>query len=140
MNFLPTLRELVRTYQAFETYSGTNIRSLGLTPTMFDIIATLGNQPPMSYKTLGEKTLISKSSLTGVVTRMVEKGFLSLIDNPDDGRIQLIQLTDKGVDAFDQTFSQHIDHLNVAFSKLSEDELQSVLESLKKLHTVFSKT
>ena len=46
-SFLPTLRELVRAYQAFEMYSCAHIRTLDLTPSQFDIIATLGNTPGM---------------------------------------------------------------------------------------------
>ena len=55
--FLPMLRELARCYQAFEAYSGAHVRSLGLTPSQFDIVATLGNTPGLSFKELGEKTL-----------------------------------------------------------------------------------
>ena len=102
MNFLPTLKELVRTYQAFEDYSAPHLRSLGLTPVQFDVIATLGNQPPMTFKQLGEKTLISKSSLTGVIDRMSQKGMLSLFENEADARSQKIQLTLKGQKIFDK--------------------------------------
>ena len=137
MNFLPALRELVRTYQSFEYYSGKHIRSLGLTPTMFDIIATLGNQPPMTYKTLGGKTLISKSSLSGVITRMVRKGYLKLSKNPDDGRSQLIELTKNGEKVFNFIFPEHMSHLSNAFSKLNDKELDNILLNLKKLHSVF---
>jgi DNA-binding MarR family transcriptional regulator len=64
------LRELARCYQAFEAHSGAHVRSLGLTPAQFDIVATLGNTPGMSFKELGEKTLITKGTLTGVVDRL----------------------------------------------------------------------
>ena len=50
--FLPTVQALVQCYQAFEAYSAVHIRSLGLTPPQFDIIATLGNtsgMPPPSW-------------------------------------------------------------------------------------------
>jgi DNA-binding MarR family transcriptional regulator len=68
--FLPMLRELARCYQAFESYSGLHIRSLDLTPSQFDIVATLGNTAGMSFKELGVKTLITKGTLTGVVYRL----------------------------------------------------------------------
>jgi hypothetical protein len=51
-SFLPMLRESVRGYQAFEQYSSSHIRGIGLTPSQFDIIATLG----MTFKELYEKT------------------------------------------------------------------------------------
>ncbi|HRK57367.1 MAG TPA: MarR family winged helix-turn-helix transcriptional regulator, partial [Burkholderiaceae bacterium] len=62
--FLATVRELVRCYQAFEHYSDQQIRRFGLTPPQFDLIATLGNTAGLSPKVLGEKTLITKGTLT----------------------------------------------------------------------------
>jgi len=73
VNFLPTLRELVLAYQAFEHFSAPHIKSLGLTMTQFDVIATLGNQPAMTCKDLGEKTLVTKGTLTGVLERLEDK-------------------------------------------------------------------
>ena len=71
--FLPSLRELVRCYQTFSAYSAAHLRTLGLTPPQFDIVATLGNTPGMTPKEVGEKTLITKGTLTGVVDRLAAK-------------------------------------------------------------------
>ena len=68
------VRELVRTYQAFEQLSSSRIRSHGLTPPQFDVIATLGNTPGMSCKELSSRTLITKGTLTGVLDRLLEIG------------------------------------------------------------------
>lgn len=137
MNFLPTLKELVRTYQAFEDYSAPHIRSLGLTPVQFDVIATLGNQPSMTFKELGEKTLISKSSLTGVIERMAQKGMLDLFENAADARSQKIQLTTKGQKIFDQVFIAHLQYLGSAFDTLSDAQLKDIKASLEKLKAIF---
>ena len=48
VEFLPTVQALVQAYQAFESHSGAHIRSLGLTPPQFDIVATLGNTAGMT--------------------------------------------------------------------------------------------
>ena len=91
--FLPLMRELVRCYQAFEQYSAAHIRELGLTPAQFDVIATLGNTEGMTFKELGEKTLITKGTLTGVVDRLVEKGLVTRKDHPCDARCFKVVLT-----------------------------------------------
>lgn len=137
MNFLPVLRSLAKTYQAFESYSIPHIRSLGLTSVQFDVIATLANQPPMTYKELGEKTLISKSSLTGVIERMAQKGWLSLLANQADGRSQKIKLTAKGQKLFEKTFPTHLSHLDQAFSQLSNEQMTEIQQSLNTLQSIF---
>jgi len=137
MDFLPVIKELARAYQEFEGYSSTHIRGLGLLPVQFDVIATLANQPPMTFKCLGERTLISKSSLTGVVERMIQKGFVVSLLNPEDARSNLLMLTPKGQEVFEQVFPEHLKHLEKAFQKLSRKQIKEVEESLKTLRTIF---
>lgn len=137
MDFLPVLRKLVVTYQAFEQYSSAHMKSLGLTMTQFDLIATLGNQPPMTCKVLGEKTLTTKGTLTGVLERLEEKGVIFREINREDGRSQLISLTKKGQQIFDKSFPEHMAHLQKAFGQLNKRELDELSKSLEKLKKVF---
>jgi len=138
MNFISTIKELARTYQAFEGYSSPHVRSLGLTPVQFDVIVTLANQPPMTYKELGEKTLISKSSLTGVVERIVQKGFIEILLNREDARSQNLRLSTKGQKVFDKVFPQHMRHLEIAFNRLSKSQLKEIEASLQTLKSIFT--
>ncbi|MDP3620503.1 MAG: MarR family transcriptional regulator [Polynucleobacter sp.] len=126
------------TYQAFEHYSAAHVKSLGLTMTQFDVIATLGNQPPMSCKDLGNKTLVSKGTLTGVLERLEEKGYVSRGSNPEDARSQLVCLTKSGQKLFEKVFPLHMEFLGKAFSKLSAAELAQLRTSLGALKAVFN--
>ncbi len=138
MNFLPALRNLVSAYQAFERYSAPDVKAMGLTTTQFDVIATLGNQPPMTCKELGEKTLVTKGTLTGVLERLEAKGILERKLNPEDARSQMIGLTKEGQVLFEKVFPAHLQHLEKAFSKLSEKELVEVTESLQAINHIFT--
>ena len=137
MNFLPSLRNLVSSYQAFERYSAPHIKGLGLTLTQFDVLATLGNQPPMSCKQLGEKTLVTKGTLTGVLERLEVKGLIQRQSNAEDARSQLIGLTQDGQALFEKVFPVHLEYLNQAFKKLSPEQLNQLEESLKLLKDIF---
>lgn len=137
MNFLPALRNLVSAYQAFERYSAPDVKAMGLTTTQFDVIATLGNQPPMTCKELGEKTLVTKGTLTGVLERLEVKGVLERKLNPVDARSQMIGLTQHGQALFEKVFPAHLKHLDKAFSKLSETELSDVTKSLQLINRIF---
>ncbi len=138
MNFLPTLRNLVSAYQSFERYSAPDVKAMGLTTTQFDVIATLGNQPPMTCKDLGEKTLVTKGTLTGVLERLEAKGILERKLNPEDARSQMIGLTQAGQALFEKVFPAHLQHLENAFSKLSDKELAEVTKSLQVINDIFT--
>ncbi len=136
--FLPLLRELASTYQAFEVYSSAHIRALNLTPPQFDIVATLGNTPGMSPKELGEKTLITKGTLTGVVDRLADKGLVRRTASPSDGRSQIVQLTAAGKKLFARIFPAHLSHMERAFAQLSPEELAGMAASLRRLREAFT--
>lgn len=137
MEFLPLLRELAATYQAFENASSSHIRTSGLTPAQFDVIATLGNQPPMTCNELGQKTLITKGTLTGVLDRMAGKGLVRREANDDDGRSFRIALTAEGKELFDRVFPEHIACLKPLFDKLGQEKIGQIRESLVALRKAF---
>lgn len=135
--FLPTVQALVQCYQAFEAYSAAHIRALGLTPPQFDIIATLGNTPGMTATDLGEKTLITKGTLTGVVDRLVERGWVERAAHGSDRRCQIIRLTQAGEALFAQVFPAHLAHLTACFAGSSEPEHKRWQTTLRALEQVF---
>lgn len=137
MNYLSLIKELVSTYQAFENFSTKHVKELGLTATQFDIIATLGNQPPMTCKELGEKTLILKGTMTGVLERLEVKELIVKIPNMDDGRSYKIGLTKSGERLFKKVFPEHLSYLEKAFEKLSQKDLELAMTSLRNIKEVF---
>lgn len=137
-NFLPVMYELVRAYQAFDSYSAAHIRLLGLTAPQFDILATLGNTEGMSFKDLGEKTLITKGTLTGVVDRLEAKELVRRVASPSDGRSQFVQLTKAGESMFAKVFPAHLNYLESVFSSFSPQEMNNAEAVLKHLKEAFS--
>ncbi len=131
--WLPLMRELVRTYQAFATRSGRGVARLGLTAAQFDVIATLGNTPGMTFKALGERALITKGALTGIIDRMEEKGLVRRVASKEDRRSILAQLTAKGQALFEKAFPAHIGYLRERFLRLSEKDRAELVRLLKKL-------
>ncbi len=137
MNHLLLIKELVQAYQAFENHSVSHIKEMGLTMTQFDIVATLGNQPPMTCKELGNKTLVSKGTMTGVLERLEAKGLIDKFPNTEDGRSYKIGLTKAGEKLFKRVFPEHIEYLGKAFGKLSKNELEQAVTVLRNIKAIF---
>jgi MarR family transcriptional regulator, 2-MHQ and catechol-resistance regulon repressor len=135
-SFLPMLRELGRCYQAFEQYSSAHVRAMGLTPSQFDIIAALGDTPGMTFKELGEKTLITKGTLTGVVDRLEGKGLVKRVALPQDGRCSVVKLTRAGEREFKRVFLPHADHMGKAFGKVRSADIDALRVKLCELRSV----
>ena len=134
---MPVVRELVRAYQAFRSYSDADIRQLGLTSSQFDAIATLGNTPGMTFKQLAEKTLTTKGELTGIIDRLEKKGLVRREVPPEDRRSFIAVLTPEGERVFQETFPAHIAHLKQRFERLDRQELEEIRIALEKIKNLF---
>ncbi len=137
--FLPTVQALVHAYQAFEACSGAHIRTLGLTPPQFDIVATLGNTPGMTATELGEKTLITKGTLTGVVDRLAARGWVERVAHGSDRRCQIIRLTPAGEALFAEVFPAHLAYMARCFARTGAAQHRRWQGVLRELAAVFPK-
>lgn len=130
--YLRTLRALAECFQAFERHSARHLRELGLTPPQFDIIATLGNTPGMTFRELGDRTLITKGTLTGVVDRLEARGIVERVPSRADRRSTIVRLTRKGDTEFRRVYPAHIAWLKPAFTGLGElERLEELLIRLR---------
>lgn len=135
--FISTMRELACSYQAFSACSETHLRELGLTPAQFDVVATLGNTTGLSMGELGERTLITKGTLTGVIDRLEQKLLVEREVPPDNRRSVIVRLTTTGEDLFKQVFPAHIAYLKERFERLEPSELELLRVLLSRLRQAF---
>ena len=131
--YLKSIRLMAECMQGFERFSGDFVRPYGLTPAQFDIIATLGNTAGMSYKELGEKTLITKGTLTGVIERLEQKNLVERVRSTDDKRSWLVRLTSSGEQAFAQVFPHITAQGKKLFAHFSDADFAALEQSLSGL-------
>ncbi|MFC7297741.1 MarR family winged helix-turn-helix transcriptional regulator [Herminiimonas aquatilis] len=133
--YVRSIRLLAECFHAFERQSGANIRSrTGLTPSQFDIVATLGNTEGMTFKDLGERTLITKGTLTGVIDRLQEKGLVERVTQVEDRRSTLVRLTKLGEAEFNRVFAPQIAFGKQSFVNYAEQDFDALDKELTKLH------
>ena len=139
--FMQVVRPLVETYFAFIRRDDPHIRSLGLTPSQFDVIATLGDTKGMTCKELSEKTLVTKGTLTGVLDRLERKSLIERVPSREDRRCTLIRLTPKGDARFREVFPAHIEYMKPHFQRaLTTAEASKLRELLLRLKESFERT
>ncbi|NOV30417.1 MarR family winged helix-turn-helix transcriptional regulator [Methylomonas sp. ZR1] len=132
--FPTVLRQLLRTHQAFLSYAARHVHRLELTLPQYDVIITLGKTAGMQPKKLGEETLITKGTLTGVVSRLEDKGLVERSASKKDGRSQIIRLTDAGRAVYEQTFPEHLAHIGRLFDDYAPEDIAKLEADLQRLH------
>ncbi len=135
--FIPVMRELVRAYQAFASYDAAAYRDSDLTVAQADVIFTLGNTAGLTFKEIGDLTLITKGTLTGVVDRLEAKGMVKRVTQADDRRCTRVVLTVKGEKLFAKEFPRQIAYIKQRFDRLSPNDLDQLHAMLKKLRLAF---
>jgi MarR family 2-MHQ and catechol resistance regulon transcriptional repressor len=113
--------------------SAIQVRSFGLTPAQFDIIATLGNAASMTLGELGQKTLITKGTLTGVIDRLTAKGLVKRSVKIEDRRSTIVGLTERGAREFERIFPPHVKFCKRPFYEYSDADFAALERELAKL-------
>ena len=136
--YLKVLRPLVEAYLAFELIDNRHIKSLRLTPSQFDVIATLGDTDGLTCSELSARTLVTKGTLTGVLDRLVAKGLIRRDSVKGDRRCIKIRLTQKGDRTFRSTFAAHIAFIKPFFERaLSQKDVDVACTLLLRLRDSF---
>jgi len=131
--FFRSIRLLAQCYQTFEQLSNADVRRTKLTPSQFDIIATLGNTEGMTFRDLGERTLITKGTLTGVIDRLEAQGLVRRVAQTDDRRCTLVKLTEAGQREFERIFPGHVQHCRQPFVDYKEEDFAALERELGRL-------
>lgn len=137
--FIPLMQELAGAYQAFSLYDAEGLRTSGsdLTPSQARVIFTLGDTDGMTCKDIGDITLITKGTLTGVVDRLEDKGLVERWSVEGDGRKTIVALTKRGERVYETEFPRHIAFLKEKFDGLGARDRKQATALLEKIKNLF---
>ncbi|MDF2616482.1 MAG: MarR family transcriptional regulator, partial [Sedimentibacter sp.] len=83
-----------------------------------------------------EKVLSTAGNMTVIIENLVKDGMVTRTIDPNDRRVNLISITEKGRKIIADNFPEHVDNINEIFSVLSTEEKENLLKLLKKLSGV----
>lgn len=132
--YLKILRPLVEAYHAIFQMGDRHIRSMGLTPPQFDVIAELGGTKGMTCVELSQSTLLAKASLTGIIDRLESKGLIERQAVPYDRRATHIRLTRTGEMLYRKVFPAQANLMRPYFEQaLTKQEISAMQGMLIRL-------
>lgn len=124
---------LARACKVVMEHAQRDMRRHGLNPTEFAVLELLYSKGPHPLQKIGDKILLASGSITYVVDRLGEKGFLLRKPCERDRRVIYAEITEKGRALFDSIFPEHIAAIQHAVDGINEEEKALVLELLKKM-------
>jgi MarR family transcriptional regulator, 2-MHQ and catechol-resistance regulon repressor len=124
---------LSRAYRAVNENVNKMIQTYGLNPTEFAVLELLYHKGDQPLQQIGGKILLASGSITYVVDKLEEKGYLARVACPNDRRVTFAQITDSGKKFIEEVFPTHEQKIHELMSELSPDEKETAIELLKRL-------
>lgn len=124
---------LSRAYRAVNENVNKLIHTYGLNPTEFAVLELLYHKGDQPLQQIGGKILLASGSITYVVDKLEEKGYLARVACPNDRRVTFAQITESGKKFIEDVFPVHEERIHSLMSELSSEERETAIQLLKKL-------
>lgn len=133
---LKTLIALSRSTQLVHKREYKTIKQGGLTVSQFAVLEVLYHKGDLRISEIIDKILSTGGNMTVVIDNLVKEDLVMRYSDPDDRRVNLISITDKGRNLMDEIFPKHLENINEIFSVLTIGEKELFIRLLKKLSGV----
>jgi DNA-binding MarR family transcriptional regulator len=123
---MDNLRRIVRAISA----SARSVSSRGLSGAQLFVLRQIAAVPSLSLRELADRTLTGQSTVSEVVTKLVDRGFVSRIASTVDGRRAELTLTDAGHRAIDDTVPTAQERLAEALAEMPRARRAALVDAL----------
>ena len=127
---LDGIRRLVRFLRIHDRASQTRV---GLSAAQLFVMKELGRTPALSLSEVAQRTLTDQSSVSVVVTRLVDAGLVSRDRDRNDARRLVLNLTDRGREVLDRAPSAPQERVIEAIERLSQQDRHALAGLLERL-------
>lgn len=130
-----SLIAIFRSYNAVLKEFNRLFARFGLTEPQFNIMLLLARQGKegMVLSEIGNKMLVSKANITGLIDRLEREGLVVRENHADDRRARLAKMTEAGLDLLKKVVPLHCEKINTITSALEEEEKKRLVKSLTRL-------
>ncbi|MGM9944978.1 MAG: MarR family winged helix-turn-helix transcriptional regulator [Lysinibacillus sp.] len=123
----------MRASQSVQDIVKQDMGKYGVNPTEFAVLELLYHKGEQPIQHIGKKILLASSSITYVVDKLESKGYVERRACPNDRRVTYAVITNEGKAFIEEAFPKHEQTIETIFEKLSEEELETIIQLLKKI-------
>jgi DNA-binding MarR family transcriptional regulator len=99
-------------------------------------LSVVERRGPLRLGDLALRERITKSSVTRLVAKLEEKGYVALSADPIDGRSSIAAITSKGEDLLENSRVRVDAYLTTALGQLSDAEVAQIYEAIPALESL----
>lgn len=133
---LDLVAAVMATADCFLRESQRLFRPLGLTGAQYNVLNILAASPDgISQRELGDRLVVDRSNVTGLLDRLEKSGSVRRTDDPVDRRVYRVVLTPEGRALWGKVTPLYLDVVTQMTRGLSAQRLQDGLDLLKTLET-----
>lgn len=133
------VREFCNAWQSLNIIYEDYARKAGVSYNSLYILSAISQSESCTQKQICETTLLPKQTVNNVVTAFYRSGYIDLCELPENRRIKLIHLTDKGR-RYAATLIPQIHEADIsAMNSLSDEEQDTLIELINKYAAAFRK-
>jgi len=127
---------LFRAQVSVMRYLGTDFPIDDVTLNEYDVLFTLSRRPDrrLRLRELNRDMLLTQPSVSRLIDRLVARGLVAKLADPDDARSVIVELTDAGFELFRRAAVVHVRSINERVgSALTQDEMETLIQLCEKL-------
>ena len=133
---LKALIALSRCAQSVNKREYKTMKEGGLTFSQFAVLEVLYHKGDLRVSEIIDKILSTGGNMTVVIDNLAKDNLVNRCADPEDRRVSLISITEKGRKLMSEIFPKHIDNVDEIFSVLNVEEKKNLISLLKKLSGV----
>ncbi|MCI8465220.1 MAG: MarR family transcriptional regulator [Lachnospiraceae bacterium] len=117
------------------------LRKKRLTLSQMNVLIALVSvsEKKLSFKELEKRLTLAQSTTAGLISRLEQKGLVSVLGDEDDKRIKYVEITGLGIEYCEEARLKMNDTEEKIISSLSETERKTFLCLLKKINDTLVK-
>lgn len=124
---------LSRAHRSINDVVNKKIAEAGLNPTEFAVLELLYHKGEQPLQQIGGKILLASGSITYVVDKLEQKGYLERVACKEDRRVTFGRITEDGKTFIEGIFPAHEQRIDQIMSVLTPSEKETAIELIKKI-------
>src|SRR6267142_1551626 len=123
---------MLKSMHAISRYALATLEESGLGDSDFRVLEVLLHKGPLPVNVIGPKVFLTPGSISTAVDRLLGKGLVSREENPEDRRIRVVALTDRGKALILPIYRKHVEDVRQVFADFTPSDIRRLQRMMKK--------